>query len=119
MGPPRHSTSCAHCGGRSAPRGKLSSRSSERVRVGTACYPEAMPAGAAQRIRLKPADPFDLVRWLARSQSDPRKAVAELVQNSIDAQAKSIVVERRRLSRAPAIVVTDDGEGVLPQLGRE
>jgi hypothetical protein len=34
---------------------------------------------------LRPADPFDLIRWLARSQSDPRKAVAELVQNSIDA----------------------------------
>ena len=29
-------------------------------------------------LKLRPADPFDLIRWLARSQSDPRKAVAEM-----------------------------------------
>jgi hypothetical protein len=39
-------------------------------------------------IKLKPADPFDLIRWLARSQSDPRKAVAELVENSLDANVR-------------------------------
>jgi len=44
---------------------------------------------------LQPADAFDLIRWLARSQSDPRKAVAELVQNAIDANARTIAVERR------------------------
>ena len=27
---------------------------------------------------VKPADPFELIRWLARSQPDPRKALAEL-----------------------------------------
>jgi len=32
-----------------------------------------------QVVALRPADPFELIRWLARSQSDPRKAVAELV----------------------------------------
>jgi hypothetical protein len=30
-------------------------------------------------------DPFELIRWLAYSQPDPRKALAELVQNSLDA----------------------------------
>jgi Histidine kinase-, DNA gyrase B-, and HSP90-like ATPase len=73
----------------------------------------------AQSVRLKPADPFDLIRWLARSQSDPRKAVAELVQNSIDANARRVRLERRRVRRAPALVVRDDGEGVLPELSRE
>jgi len=68
---------------------------------------------------LRPADPFDLIRWLARSQSDPRKAVAELVQNSIDAHARRIVVSRRRLRGGPALTVRDDGEGVLPGIGRE
>jgi len=68
---------------------------------------------------LRPADPFDLIRWLARSQSDPRKAVAELVQNSIDAHARHVVVSRRRLRGGPALTVRDDGEGVLPGLGRE
>lgn len=73
----------------------------------------------AESVRLKPADPFDLIRWLARSQSDPRKAVAELVQNSIDANARRVRLERRRVRRAPALVVRDDGEGVLPELSRE
>ena len=73
----------------------------------------------ASRFKLQPADPFDLIRWLARSQSDARKAVAELVQNSIDARAKTIRIERRRLRNAPALVIWDDGEGVLPTLGRE
>src|SRR5438552_12776236 len=73
----------------------------------------------AQSVRLKPADPFDLIRWLARSQSDPRKAVAELVQNSIDANARRVRLERRRVRRLPALVVRDDGEEVLPDLPRE
>jgi hypothetical protein len=76
-------------------------------------------ARAASRFKLQPADPFDLIRWLARSQSDARKAVAELVQNSIDARAKTIRIERRRLRNAPALVIWDDGEGVLPALERE
>ncbi|MEP6860840.1 MAG: ATP-binding protein [Deltaproteobacteria bacterium] len=74
---------------------------------------------AASRFKLQPADPFDLIRWLARSQSDARKAVAELVQNSIDARAKTIRIERRRLRNAPALVIWDDGEGLLPALERE
>jgi hypothetical protein len=72
-----------------------------------------------EAVKLRPADPFDLIRWLARSQGDPRKAVAELVQNSLDANAKRIVVERRRIGSAPALVVSDDGEGVLPEMSRE
>jgi hypothetical protein len=73
----------------------------------------------AESVLLKPADPFDLIRWLARSQSDPRKAVAELVQNSIDAKARQIRLERRRVRKSPALAVRDDGEGVLPELARE
>lgn len=78
-----------------------------------------MPRAAATQFKLQPADPFDLIRWLARSQSDPRKAIAELVQNSIDARATSITIERRRLRGHPALVIRDNGEGVLPALGRE
>ena len=50
----------------------------------------AVPKARARTLVLRPADPFDLIRWLARSQSDPRKAVAELVQNSIDARARHV-----------------------------
>jgi hypothetical protein len=70
-------------------------------------------------LKLKPADPFDLIRWLARSQSDPRKAVAELVQNSLDAKARRVTIERRRVRRAPALVIRDDGEGIVPELTRD
>ena len=43
-----------------------------------------------RRLRLRPANPFDLIRLLARSQHDPRKALAELVQNSLDAGAARV-----------------------------
>jgi hypothetical protein len=74
---------------------------------------------SGQTVKLKPADPFDLIRWLARSQSDPRKAVAELVQNSIDANAHHVTIDRRRLRRGPALVIVDDGEGIVAELDRE
>jgi hypothetical protein len=74
---------------------------------------------AAGSVKLTPADAFDLIRWLARSQSDPRKAVAELVQNAIDARAQLIVLERRRRGRRAALIVRDDGEGIRPADDRE
>ncbi|MGE0868406.1 MAG: ATP-binding protein [Kofleriaceae bacterium] len=70
-------------------------------------------------VKLQPADAFDLIRWLARSQSDPRKAVAELVQNGVDANAKTIMIERRRRGRRPVLIVRDDGEGIRPAEERE
>jgi Histidine kinase-, DNA gyrase B-, and HSP90-like ATPase len=70
-------------------------------------------------LKLRPAEPFDLIRWLARSQSDPRKAIAELVQNSLDANARRVTIERRRVRRTPALVIRDDGEGIVPELARE
>jgi anti-sigma regulatory factor (Ser/Thr protein kinase) len=84
-------------------------------------YNSAVPARAKRdpsRVRLQPADAFDLIRWLARSQSDPRKAVAELVQNAIDANARAIVVERRRRGKRAALIVRDDGDGIRPDEDR-
>ncbi len=68
---------------------------------------------------LKPADPFELIRWLARSQNDPRKALAELVQNSLDAGAGRVQIIRARERGATALHILDDGTGVLPELPRE
>ncbi len=79
----------------------------------------ARRSSSAKSVKLKPADPFELIRWLARSQSDPRKAVAELVQNSLDAGARTILIERVRLRGEVSLRVLDDGEGVLPELDRE
>lgn len=85
-----------------------------------------LPAVAARRkktgglsVELKPADPFELIRWLARTQSDPRKAVAELVQNSLDAGAKHVSVHRLTQRGQAALIIRDDGEGVVPELSRE
>jgi hypothetical protein len=69
--------------------------------------------------KLRAADPFELIRWLARSQPDPRKALAELVQNSIDAQARRVEIVRLREHGVTALHVVDDGEGVIPELARE
>jgi len=78
-----------------------------------------MPTRRNETVRLRPADPFDLIRWLARSQSDPRKAVAELVQNSLDAGATHVRLARRRHRGVTVLTLHDDGEGVIPELSRE
>jgi len=70
------------------------------------------------RGRLKVHDPFELIRWLALSQPDPRKALAELVQNSLDAGARSVRVLRQRKRGTPCLSIWDDGEGVIPELDR-
>ncbi len=68
---------------------------------------------------LRPADPFELIRWLARSQNDPRKALAELVQNSLDAGASKVQIVRARERGVTTLHVIDDGGGVLPEMTRE
>lgn len=78
---------------------------------------KARPAGQL-RGRLRPHDPFELIRWLALSQPDPRKALSELVQNSLDAGAATIRVTRRRERGAPCLFIFDDGAGVIPELDR-
>lgn len=81
------------------------------------------PASAKVRdrgtVRLRPEDPFDLVRLIARSQSDPRKAVAELVQNSLDAGAAHVRVTWASHKGRRSVSVWDDGRGVFPEMGRE
>jgi hypothetical protein len=82
--------------------------------------PRARNAGpdSALRGKLRAHDPFELIRWLALSQPDPRKALAELVQNSLDAGARQVRVTRVRERGAPCLRIFDDGEGVIPELGR-
>jgi hypothetical protein len=70
------------------------------------------------RGRLRAHDPFELIRWLALSQPDPRKALAELVQNSLDAGASRIRITRRRERGEPCLVIHDDGSGVVPDMER-
>lgn len=67
---------------------------------------------------LKARDPFELIRWLAYSQPDPRKALAELVQNSLDAGASLVRVTRFREGDGACLRVFDDGQGVIPEMDR-
>ena len=75
-------------------------------------------AAGEVRGKLRPHDPFELIRWLALSQPDPRKALAELVQNSLDAGARHIRVTRKRERGAPCLRILDDGDGVIPEMDR-
>src|SRR5437867_1424258 len=75
-------------------------------------------AGDEFRGRLRAHDPFELIRWLALSQPDPRKALAELVQNSLDAGARRIRITRLRERGTLCLKIFDDGEGVIPELDR-
>lgn len=68
--------------------------------------------------RVRAHDPFELIRWLAFSQTDPRKALAELVQNSLDARASRVLVTRFRHRGVAHLRVFDDGEGVIPEMDR-
>jgi hypothetical protein len=69
--------------------------------------------------KLKVHDPFELIRWLAMSQPDPRKALAELVQNSLDAGARTVRITRAREKGTPLVRIFDDGVGVIPEMERQ
>jgi hypothetical protein len=61
---------------------------------------------------LRIGDHWNAITIIALSQSNPLKAVAELVENSIDARAKSIVITRGKEKGRHYLRVKDDGEGV-------
>jgi hypothetical protein len=62
--------------------------------------------------RLKIGDDWNAIRIIALSQSNPLKAIAEFVENSIDAKATTITITRGREHGEHYLAVRDDGEGV-------
>jgi Histidine kinase-, DNA gyrase B-, and HSP90-like ATPase len=62
--------------------------------------------------KLRIGDHWNAITIIALSQSNPLKAVAELVENSIDARAKTIVITRGKDRGQHYLRVKDDGEGV-------
>ena len=62
--------------------------------------------------KLRIGDDWNAIRIIALSQSNPLKAIAELVENSIDAHAKSITITRGREHGEHYLTVKDDGDGV-------
>src|SRR5258705_3445278 len=62
--------------------------------------------------KLKIGDDWNAIRIIALSQSNPLKAIAEFVENSIDAHAKTITVTRGREHGEHYLSIKDDGDGV-------
>src|SRR5437764_13769396 len=60
---------------------------------------------------LRIGDHWNAITIIALSQSNPLKAVAELVENSIDARARTIVITRGKEKGEHYLRVKDDGEG--------
>jgi len=66
----------------------------------------------ARRGRLRIGDDWNAITIIALSQSNPLKAVAEFVENSIDAHARHVTITRGREHGAHYLRIADDGEGV-------
>jgi hypothetical protein len=62
--------------------------------------------------KLRIGDDWNAIRIIALSQSNPLKAIAELVENCIDAHAKTVVITRGREHGEHYLTVKDDGDGV-------
>jgi hypothetical protein len=71
-----------------------------------------MTSKKSDRGKLRIGDDWNAIRIIALSQSNPLKAIAELVENSIDAHAKTIIITRGREHGAHFLSVKDDGDGV-------
>jgi Histidine kinase-, DNA gyrase B-, and HSP90-like ATPase len=67
---------------------------------------------AADRGKLKIGDDWNAIRIIALSQSNPLKAIAEFVENSIDAHAKTVTITRGREHGEHYLSIRDDGDGV-------
>ena len=64
------------------------------------------------RGRLRIGDHWSAISIIALSQDNPLKAVAEFVENSIDARAKNVEIVRGRRRGKSYLKITDDGEGI-------
>ncbi|MEX2489650.1 MAG: ATP-binding protein, partial [Pseudomonadales bacterium] len=62
--------------------------------------------------KLRIGDDWNAITIIALSQSNPLKALAEFVENSIDAGAKNIIITRGKEKGQSFISVSDDGNGI-------
>ncbi len=68
--------------------------------------------GSASNGKLRIGDMWNAITIIALSQNNPLKAIAEFVENSIDAKASHITVTRGVEHKQPYIRIKDDGEGI-------
>jgi hypothetical protein len=62
--------------------------------------------------KLRIGDNWNAIRIIALSQSNPLKAVAEFVENSIDARARKVTLVRGKEQGVHFLRIKDDGEGI-------
>jgi plasmid stability protein len=62
--------------------------------------------------KLRIGDDWNAITIIALSQQSPLKAIAEFVENSLDARATRIVITRGREQGQHYLRITDDGDGV-------
>lgn len=65
-------------------------------------------------IELKIGDNANAITIIQNSQTDALKALAEFVENSIDASAKKCEIIRKKIKGSHAIIIKDDGSGFAP-----
>ena len=73
---------------------------------------KAKQARSRQGGKLRIGDDWNAITIIALSQQSPLKAVAELVENSIDARAGSIVITRGKERGQHYLRIRDDGAGI-------
>src|SRR6267378_244422 len=78
----------------------------------TVAKTSAAKSKESEKGKLRIGDDWNAIRIIALSQSNPLKAIAELVENSIDARAKTITITRGREQGEHYLTVKDDGDGV-------
>lgn len=69
-------------------------------------------AGHREKGQLKIGDHWNAITIIALSQSNPLKAVAEFVENSIDARASKIFIYRGKEAGHHYLRIVDDGVGI-------
>ncbi len=62
--------------------------------------------------KLRIADHWNAISIIASSQANPLKAVAEFVENSIDARAQKIAITRGKKKGEFYLKISDEGEGI-------
>ena len=70
------------------------------------------PSQSIKAGKLRIGDDWNAITIIALSQSNPLKALAEFVENSIDAGARNITIVRGKERKETFISVTDDGSGI-------
>src|ERR1700756_3248037 len=73
---------------------------------------ETVKFKGSERGKLRIGDDWNAITIIALSQSNPLKAIAELVENSIDAKARAVTITRGGQGAEQYLSIRDDGGGV-------